>query len=54
LKKREYLGHIICDKHISQSFKDRSLTKRSQEAWIEVTNNHDAIIDEKVFDEVKK
>lgn len=54
LKNREYLGHIVCNKHASKSFKDRSLIKLPQEAWIEVKNKHEAIIDENTFNEVQK
>ena len=54
LKNREYLGHIICNKNTSKSFKDRSLIKLPRDEWIEVKNKHEAIIDEKTFDEVQK
>ena len=54
LKNREYLGHIVCNKHASKSFKDRSLIKLPKEAWIEVKNKHEAIIDENTFNEVQK
>lgn len=54
LKNREYLGHIICNKNTSKSFKDRSLIKLPRDEWIEVKNKHEAIIDEKTFAEVQK
>lgn len=54
LKNREYLGHIVCNKHASKSFKDRSLIKLPKEAWIEVKNTHEALVDEKTFNEVQK
>lgn len=54
LKNREYLGHIICNKNTSKSFKDRSLIKLPKDEWIEVKNMHEPIINEKIFDEVQK
>lgn len=54
LRNREYLGHIISNVHQSKSFKDRRLTKRPEEEWIEVKNTHEALIDEKTFNEVQK
>lgn len=54
LKNREYLGHIICNKNASKSYKDRSLIKLPKDEWIEVKNMHEPIINEKVFDEVQK
>src|SRR5690606_21680460 len=54
LKNREYLGHIICNKHTSKSFKDRSLIKLPKDEWIEVKDKHEAIIDEKTFDAVQR
>ncbi len=54
LKNREYLGHIVCNKNTSKSFKDRSLIKLPKDEWIEVKNMHESIIDEKTFDEVQK
>lgn len=54
LKNREYLGHIVCNKNTPISFKDRSLVKLPKDEWIEVKNKHEAIIDEKVFNEVQK
>jgi DNA invertase Pin-like site-specific DNA recombinase len=54
LKNREYLGHVVCNQNTSKSFKDRSLIKLPKDEWIEVKNKHEAIIDERTFDEVQK
>lgn len=53
LTNREYLGHIIVNKHSPRSFKDKSLQKLPKEAWIEVKNTHEPIIDEDVFNTVQ-
>lgn len=52
LRNREYLGHIVSNVHQSKSFKDRRLTKKPEEEWIEVKNTHEALVDVKTFDEV--
>lgn len=54
LHNREYLGHLVCNKSTTKSFKNRKLIRLSSEDWIEVKNTHEPIIDEKLFETVQK
>ncbi len=54
LRNREYLGHIVCNKHTSKSFKDKRLIALPEEQWIEVKNKHEAIISGDIFNQAQK
>ncbi len=54
LKNREYLGHVVCNKNTSKSFKDRKLIAIPENEWIEVKNMHEPIIDEETFELAQK
>ena len=54
LRNREYLGHLVCNKSTTKSFKNRKLVRLSKENWIEVKNTHESIVDEKLFESVQK
>ncbi len=54
LRNREYLGHIVCNKNTSRSFKDKRLIKNDESEWIEVKNRHEPIVDEDTFELAQK
>ncbi|NLE06422.1 MAG: recombinase family protein, partial [Crenarchaeota archaeon] len=45
----EYLGHLVCNRNKSKSFKDRTLINVPKADWIIVKNTHEALIDEEIF-----
>jgi len=53
LNNTEYLGHLVCNRKISKSFKDRTLTNVPKVDWIIVKNTHEALVDEETFDMVQ-
>lgn len=50
----EYLGHLVCNKNTSKSFKDRKLIAVPKDQWIITRNTHDPIIDQETFDKAQK
>jgi len=49
----EYLGHLVCNRNTSKSFKDRTLINVPKEDWIIVRNTHEALIDQETFDMIQ-
>jgi DNA invertase Pin-like site-specific DNA recombinase len=49
LKNRTYLGSVINGKSTTKSFKNRKIVLNPKESWVEVSNMHEAIIDENTF-----
>ena len=49
----EYLGHLVCNRNRSKSFKDRTLINVPKEDWIIVKNTHEALIDEETFNTIQ-
>lgn len=49
----EYLGHLVCNRNTSKSFKDRTLINVPKEDWIIVRNTHEALVDEETFNIVQ-
>src|SRR5690554_4394867 len=49
----EYLGHLVCNRNTSKSFKDRTLINVPKENWIIVKNTHEALIDEETFNAIQ-
>lgn len=54
LQNREYLGHLICNRSTTKSFKNRKLVRNPKEQWIEIPNTHQPIVEEYVFDMAQK
>lgn len=54
LKNREYLGHLVCNKSTTKSFKNRKLVRNPEEEWIEVKNTHEPIVEQSLFDMAQK
>lgn len=54
LKNQEYLGHIVCNRNTSKSFKNRKLIAVPEDEWIITKNTHKPIIDEDTFEKVQK
>ena len=54
LKNREYLGHIVCNKNSTKSFKNRKIVLLPEEQWIVVENTHEPLVDQYVFDLAQK
>lgn len=53
LENIEYLGHLVCNRNKSKSFKDRTLINIPKEDWIIVRNTHEALVDEETFNIVQ-
>ena len=49
-----YLGHIVNGRRKTRSFKCKELIRTPPEEWIVVKNMHEAIIDQKTWDEAHK
>jgi DNA invertase Pin-like site-specific DNA recombinase len=45
----EYLGHLVCNRNTSKSFKDRTLINVPKEDWIIIRNTHEALINQETF-----
>lgn len=52
LKNPVYLGHMVQGKERKISFKEKKVREMPQNHWIVVRNTHEAIIDERIFEEV--
>ncbi len=53
LRNRVYLGHIVCNKHQTSSFKSKKLMVNPENEWIISKDKHEAIIDVNQFNEVQ-
>lgn len=49
-----YLGHLVQGKRTTVSYKNHKIIKKTKENWIKSENVHEAIIDKKIFNKVKK
>lgn len=49
----EYLGHLVCNRNTSKSYKDRTLVNVSKEDWPLVENTHEALIDKETFELIR-
>ena len=49
ISNQEYLGHLICNKNTSKSYKSKKMYKVPENEWIITRNTHEAIIDEELF-----
>lgn len=54
LSNEVYLGHIICNKQQTKSYKDRSLIDIPKENWIITKGVHEPIITADMYDKVQK
>ena len=54
LTNKIYLGHLIQGKRTTISYKNHKIIKKEKNEWIMVLNTHDAIIDNRMFDEVQR
>jgi DNA invertase Pin-like site-specific DNA recombinase/ribosomal protein S15P/S13E len=54
LQNREYLGHLVCHKSTTKSFKNRKLVRLSEDDWIIKPNTHEPIVDEYLFEMAQK
>ena len=54
LRNREYIGHLVCNKNTTKSFKNRKLVQLPEEQWIEVQNTHEPIVEQSIFDAAQK
>jgi hypothetical protein len=53
LRNEVYLGHIICNRHQTSSFKSKKLMVNPENEWIISKDKHEAIIDTNQFNEVQ-
>ncbi|MGM9971435.1 MAG: recombinase family protein [Anaeroplasmataceae bacterium] len=49
ISNEEYLGHLVCNKNSTKSFKTKKLLPVDKNYWIKTLNTHEAIIDEDTF-----
>lgn len=54
MRNEVYLGHMVQGKRGKLSFKTKKLVGKPQEEWIRVENTHEAIIDQKMWDQVQE
>jgi len=54
LKNREYMGHMVCNKNTTKSFKNRKHIQLSEEDWIITENTHEPLVDEYLFNLAQK
>jgi hypothetical protein len=54
LRNREYLGHLVCNRSTTKSFKNRKIVQLPEEQWIEVQNTHEPIVKQYIFDLAQK
>ena len=54
LKNREYMGHMVCNKRTTKSFKNRKLVELPEENWIITENTHEPLVDEYLFNLAQK
>ena len=54
LRNREYLGHLVCNRSTTKSFKNRTVVQLPEDQWIEVKNTHEPIVEQHVFDLAQK
>jgi len=54
LKKPEYCGHLVNFRTYKESYKDKGFKWNPKEKWKIFNNNHEAIIDQDVFDTVQR
>ena len=54
LQNREYLGHIVCNKSTTKSFKNRKQVQIDEEEWIETKNTHKPIVEDYLFEMAQK
>jgi hypothetical protein len=54
LQNRAYLGHLVCNKHTTKSFKNKTPILTPKDQWIEVQNTHEPIVGEYLFDLAQK
>ncbi len=53
LKNKVYLGHVICNKHQTSSFKSKKLKVNPESEWVISKNMHGSIINEDIFNQVQ-
>lgn len=49
ISNEEYLGHLVCNRNSTKSFKTKKLLPVDKKDWIKTLNTHEAIIDEETF-----
>lgn len=53
LSNEEYTGKLICNKHTTQSYKDKKLLLNPKEEWIVINDTHEAIVSEETYEKAK-
>jgi DNA invertase Pin-like site-specific DNA recombinase len=54
LSNQVYIGHVVCNRHRTKSFKDKTLVQVPEKDWIITKNVHEPIIDSKLFDDIQE
>lgn len=45
----EYLGHLVCNKNSTSSYKSKKLLPKAKEEWIIKRNTHEPLVDEELY-----
>jgi len=54
IQNKVYLGHMICNKNTTKSFKSRKLVAVDESEWITVENTHEPLVNEYTFEQAQK
>lgn len=54
LHNREYLGHLICGRQTTKSFKNKKMVIVPEEQWVVTPNTHEPLVEQYVFDLAQK
>jgi len=49
-----YLGHMVCNKHTTKSFKNKALILNDRSEWIITRNTHEPLVDDYTFQQAQK
>jgi len=54
LRNEVYLGHLVCNRQTTKSFKSKKLVANDRSEWIITKNTHEPLIDEYLFEQAQK
>ena len=54
IKNEVYLGHMVCNKQTTKSFKNKKIISNDKSEWIITRNTHEPLVDEYLFEQAQK
>ena len=54
IKNEVYLGHMVCNKFTTRSYKSKKLIQNDRSEWIITKNTHEPLIDEYTFEQAQR